>query len=181
MEELMIMKMLSAGMTALVITGSSLCYAQTPSGGPATERVSAADLNALTEARVDIVKTALQLTADQQKYWPPIEEAIRSSAKERQARLAVGAARVTEMRDRSPIEILRDRNPVEFLNRRSDALAQRAAELKKLAGAWQPLYQTLSVEQKRRLGFLAVYALRELRDGVEQRRIQAGDGEAEAL
>jgi hypothetical protein len=175
----MMLKMLSAGVTALVIAGSSLCYAQTPSGGPAPERVSAADLNALMEARVEIIKTALQLTADQQKYWPAIEEAMRSRGKERQARLAAAAARVAELRDRSPIEILRDRNPIEFLNRRSDALAQRAAELKKVAAAWQPLYQTLSVEQKRRLGFLAVYALRELRNGVEQRRIQAGDDEAE--
>jgi hypothetical protein len=74
---------------------------------------------------------------------------------------------------------LRDRNPVEFLNRRSDALAQRAAELKKLAGAWQPLYQTLSTDQKRRLGFLAVYALRELRDAAEQRLMQAGDDDEE--
>jgi hypothetical protein len=172
----MMLKMLSAGMTALVvITGSSLSNAQTPSGGPATARVSAADLNALTEARVDIVKAALQLTADQQKYWPAIEEAIRSRAKERQARLAAAAARVAELRDRSPIEILRDRNPIEFLNRRSDALAQRAAELKKSAGAWQPLYQTLSTDQKRRLGFVAVYALREMRDALEQRRVQAGD------
>jgi LTXXQ motif family protein len=174
------LKMLSAGMTALVvITGSSVCYAQTPSSGPASERVSAADLNALLEARVEIVKTALQLTADQQKYWPAIEEAMRSRAKERQTRLAQAAARIADLRDRSPIELLRDRNPIEFLNRRSDALAQRAAELKKVAGAWQPLYQTLSVEQKRRLGFLAVYALRELKEAVEQRRIQAGDDEGD--
>src|SRR5207237_8682961 len=106
--------------------------------------VTAADLNALTDARIAIVKTALQLTADQEKYWPPIEEAIRFRAKDRQTRLANAAARVAELRDRSPIEILRDRNPVEFLDRGSAALAQRAAELKKLAAAWQPLYQTLS-------------------------------------
>ena len=173
------LKMLSAGMTALVvITGSSLTYAQSPSAGHVSPHLSAADLNALTDARVAIVKGALQLSPDQERYWPAIEEAIRSRAKERQARLANAQARVAQLRDRSPIEILRDRNPVEFLNRRSDALAQRAAELKKLAGAWQPLYQTLSVDQKRRLGFVAVVALRELRDAVEQ-RIQAEDDEEE--
>jgi hypothetical protein len=47
---------------------------------------------------------------------------------------------------------LRDRNPVEFLQRRSTALAQRSADLKKLADAWQPLYQTLSPDQKKRMG-----------------------------
>ena len=171
------LKILTAGMTALVVVaGSSFGYAQSPSAEP-LPRLSATDLNALTDARVAIVKTALQLTSEQDKYWPAIEEAIRSRAKERQTRLADTAARVAEMRDRSPIEILRDRNPVEFLNRRSDALAQRAAELNRLASAWQPLYQTLSADQKRRLGFLAVFALREMRDAVEQRRVQTGDDE----
>ena len=137
--------------------------------------MTAAELNALAEARIATVMTALQLTADQEKYWPAIEEAFRSKATERQTRLANAAARRAEQRGRSPIEVLRDRNPVEFLNRRSDALAQRAAEAKKLANAWQPLYQTLSADQKRRLGFLAVVAVREMRDAVEQRRIEAGD------
>ena len=178
--EAFMLKMLSAGMTALVvITGSTLAYAQTPSGGPASPRVNAADLNALMEGRVAIVKAALQLTPDQEKYWPAIEEAIRSRTKDRQTRLADEAKRIAELRDRSPIEVLRDRNPVEFLNRRADALAQRAADLKKLANAWQPLYQTLSADQKRRLGFLAVVTLRELRDKVEQRRIEAGDDDDE--
>jgi LTXXQ motif family protein len=170
------LRALSAGITALaVITGSSPGYAQSPSAGPESQRITAADLNALTDARIAVVKAALQLTPDQERYWPAIEEAIRSRAKARQTRLENAAARVAELRDRNPIEILRDRDPIQFLNRRSDALAQRAAELKKLAAAWQPLYQTLSPDQRRRLGFLAVYALRELRGAAEQRRIEAAD------
>jgi hypothetical protein len=169
--------MLSAGMTTLVIVaGSSLAYAQSPSDGPASQRITAADLNNLTDARVNVVKAALQLTSDQEKYWPAIEDAIRSRAKDRQTRLQNAAERVADL-GRSPIEVLRDRNPIEFLNRRADALAQRSADLKKLATAWQPLYQTLTLDQKRRLGFLAVAAVRELRTAGEQRRIQAGDEE----
>jgi hypothetical protein len=61
------------------------------------------------------------------------------------------------LRDKNVIEMLRDRDPIAFLNRRADALAQRAAELKRLAAAWQPLYETLSAEQKRRLGVMAVF------------------------
>ena len=172
------LKLWSAGMTALavVIAGSSLGYAQGPAG-PASQRVTAADLNALTDARVNLVKAALQMTPDQEKYWPAIEEAIRSRAKERQTRLEGAAARVDERSERSRIEAVRDRNPIEFLNRRSDALTQRAAGLKKLATAWQPLYQTLTPDQKRRLGFVAIVALRELRDAAEQRRLQAADEE----
>ena len=78
-----------------------------------------------------------------------------------------------ELRDKSPIDVLRDRNPVEFLHRRADVLAQRAADLKKLADAWQPLYQTLNPEQRRRMAALAVIVFREMRDGLEQRRLQA--------
>jgi LTXXQ motif family protein len=129
-------------------------------------------LNAVTDARIAIIKGTLQLTPDQERYWPAIEEAIRARAKSRQTRLesiTTGAA------DRSPIEALRDRNPVDFLNRRADALAQRSADLKKIAAAWQPLYQSLMPDQKRRLGLLTVIALRELRDRAEQRRMEAAE------
>jgi hypothetical protein len=171
MEDSML-KVISAGVTALAfITAPSLGIAQSPPAGLAP--ITAAELNALTDARVAIVKAALQLTPDQEKYWPAIEEAIRSRAKNRLARLEAVTTGAADRADRSPIEILRDRNPIEFLNRRADALAQRAADLKKLADAWQPLYQTLMPDQRRRLGFVAVYVLRELRNGAEQRRIQA--------
>jgi hypothetical protein len=89
------------------------------------------------------------------------------------------AARLREQRERSPIDVLRDRDPVEFLQRRAQALAQRAADLKKLADAWQPLYQTLSPEQKRRMAALAIFVLRELRSDVEHRRLQSEDHEEE--
>jgi hypothetical protein len=94
------LKIVAAGATALSVTASPLAYAQTPSAR-APERLSAADVGTLADARITIVKAALQLTADQEKYWPPIEDAIRASAKDRQARVAVAAARVAERRDGS--------------------------------------------------------------------------------
>jgi hypothetical protein len=171
-EVIMLRIVVAAGLTALFVTASPLAYAQVPSEGG---RLSAAELSTLTDARINIVKAALQLTADQEKYWPAIEDAIRARAKDRQARIAVAAARMAELRDGSPIEALRGRNPVEFLQRRADALAQRATDLKKLADAWQPLYQTLSPDQKRRMGLLTIVALREMRDAVEQRRLRSED------
>ena len=125
------LKIVAAGVTALFVTASPLAYAQAPSAG-AHERLSEADLSALTDARIHLVKAALQLTPDQEKFWPAIEEAIRARPKDRQARIAAAAERLREQGDRSPIEALRDRNPVEFLQRRADALPQRAADLKKL-------------------------------------------------
>jgi hypothetical protein len=155
-------KLVAAGVTALFVTASPLAYAQAPSG--AVERLSAADLGALTDARVDIVKAALQMTPDQEKYWPPIEDAIRVRAKHREARVA----RMGELRDRSPVEVLRDRNPIDFLHRRADALAERAADLKKAAEAWQPLYQTLKPDQKRRMAFLTIFVLRDMSNVMER-------------
>ena len=43
----------------------------------------------------------------------------------------------------------------------------RSTDLKKLADAWQPLYQRLSPEQKRRMGYLAMYVMREMRTNAE--------------
>jgi hypothetical protein len=41
----------------------------------------------------------------------------------------------------------RERTPVELMRERADVLAQRAANLKKLADAWQPLYATLESDK----------------------------------
>jgi hypothetical protein len=170
------LKIIGAGTTALFITASSLAYAQAPSTG-APERPGAAEPASLTDARIEITKDALQLTPDQQKYWPAVEDAIRNRAKNRQARVAKMAERLSEMSDKNPIEVLRDRNLVDFLNRRADALTQRSADLKKLADAWQPLYQTLTPDQKRRLALVTTFMIREVRGAVDQQRQQFEDDE----
>src|SRR6516164_11406315 len=54
-----------------------------PSGGAP---LSAADWGKLTDLRIDLVKAALKLTPEQEKYWPAVEDAIRTRAKNRQAR-----------------------------------------------------------------------------------------------
>jgi len=172
------LKLIAAGATALFVTASPLAYAQTPSGG-APERLTVADWEYLTDARVTLVNAALQLIPDQEKLWPPVEAAIRARAKDRQARIAAVAERAAELRDRSRIEVLRERDPVEFLERRAAALAQRAAELKALADAWKPLYQTLTPEQKRRMAALTIFAFREMRNAAEQRRTQSENDDDE--
>ena len=62
-----------------------------------------------------------------------------------------------------------ERNPIELMQRRADALAQRSADLKKLADAWDPLYKTLSADQKKRMAFVSSVAVRGVRDMIEQR------------
>ncbi|MCS3560877.1 MULTISPECIES: Spy/CpxP family protein refolding chaperone [Bradyrhizobium] len=115
--------------------------------------------------RVGIVKAALQLTPDQEKYWPAIEDAIRARAKNRQARLE----RIAELQGNGPMEVLGGSNPVEMMQRRADRLIQRGTDLKKLSDAWEPLYKTLSDDQKRRMAFVSFAVMRGVRNAIEQR------------
>jgi hypothetical protein len=169
-------KTIVAGLSALFITASSLAYAQVSTGpaqssgptqaGPAQERLSDAEFKTLTDRRIELIKLALQLKPDQEKSWPAVEEAIRARAMARRQRLVNLVARATGQREFNPVELLRDR---------ADALATRAANLKKLTDAWQPLYASLDDNQKARLRLLTVYVLREMRDAAESRRLQAED------
>ena len=134
--------------------------------------ISEADFRELTERRIDVVRTALQLSAEQEKYWGPIDEAIRLRAKGRQARLADISSRLAKLKEAGPIAILSDPNPIEFLNGRAKRLAERAAEAKRVADAWQPLYQTLKVDQKRRLAFVLLYVLHEIVAVADEQSVQ---------
>ena len=160
-------KIITAGLTALFISASPLAYTQTPAAaGSAQTQDRTAELKQFTDARVEIVKVALQLTPAQEKLWPAVEEAIRNRASARQVRLTALAARMNEERERSPIEVLRDR---------AAALGQRASSLERLGNAWQPLYESLDTRQKLRLRVVAVLALREMKDAVASRSWESED------
>ena len=145
-------KAVLAGTTALAIAGPSLVFAQQPGPQPQRPQVgsearphwqpSEADFNALTDARVAAVKAGLKLTADQEKNWPAVEQAIRDFAKDRYERRA---ERRNEPRPADPIERLRAR---------ADAMTKTAADMKHLADAAAPLYQSLNDDQKHRMFFL---------------------------
>ena len=150
--------------TAIFIAGVSLANAQDTSR-PALNQTN---MNILTDARLGIVKAVLQLTPEQAKYWPAVEEAVHARSDARFRRIAAFAAMAERAGEIDPIELLRGR---------ADALAQRAAELKKLVDAWQPLYQSLNPDQKGRMRLLATRVLRQLKDGVDSRRMEMYDEE----
>jgi hypothetical protein len=171
------MKIVVVGTTALFLTASSIANAQTAqTSSPASpERLNVADRNTLTDMRIDLVKAALQLTPEQEKYWPAVESAIRQGADDRKARLAKVQETVGKRVEQNSVENMRNRDPIAFLQRRSEALAQRSADLDKLAEAWQPLYKTLSPEQRKRMGALATLVLHDMSDVIERRRAQSED------
>ena len=46
--------------------------------------------------------------------------------------------------------------------------SENIADLKRLADAWQPLYQTLTLDHKWRKAALTIVALRDVASGIEQ-------------
>jgi hypothetical protein len=143
-----------AGLTAIALLSPSLSLAEeTPSPQGASEqehwRPSPEDMKAFTDARVAGLKAGLQLTPDQEKKWPAVEQAIRDMAKARQERMAA-------WRERSKGE---KEDSIARIRARADAMTQRAAELRKLADAAEPLYQSLNDDQKHRLHFLVHMAI----------------------
>jgi hypothetical protein len=124
-------------MSLVFIACSSLAYAQ---------QASDRDMKALTDARIAVVKAGLQLSPEQAKYWTAVEDAMR-------ARAQTQYARITELRDQFASG--REVNPMTLFRGRADAMAQRAADMKRLADAWEPLSRTLTPEQKERMRLLA--------------------------
>jgi len=170
------MKIVVLGTTALFVASSPVAFAQTRSPVPLEER-QGVDQNTLMDLRIDLTKAALQLTPDQEKLWPAVESAIRNRGEDRRARIARVRETVGRRADQNSAENLKNLDPIAFLQRRSEALAQRSADLDKLAEAWQPLYKTLSPEQRQRLGALAVFVLTDMSDVVQRRRAQQSEDE----
>src|SRR5436305_7280621 len=105
-------------------------------------RFSPEDRAAFFDARMAAIHAGLRLTADQQKLWPALESAARDTMKtmmdERQKLRAAGPAI----------------SPIDRLQRRAELLTLRGQSLKKVAYAVQPLYASLTDEQKHRLPVL---------------------------
>ena len=119
-----------------------------------------------SDARIGAIKVALQLTPEQQKSWPAVEEAIRARSEARYRRLSAFEERIGQWREVDPVLLYRER---------ADSLAERAAGLKKLADAWQPLYQSLAPDQKMQLRLVTVRALEGMKNAVESRRMDMLD------
>lgn len=141
-------KALVAGVTMIVIAGSSPLYAQPrgPGAGGWPDRFGAGlseeDANALADARIAAIRAALKLTPEQEKNWPPVEQALRGLAKQRYERMRA-------RRDTQPPQ-----DAVERMRRRAEEMVSMGTALTQLANATQPLYQSLNDAQKRRLSLV---------------------------
>ena len=112
-------------------------------------RFSPEDRAAFLDARIAALKAGLELNAEQEKNWAPLESAMRDFAKQRAERFAAWRERRDDNQD-GDAEI----SPVDRLARASERLSARAADLQKLAAAAKPLYDSLDDGQKRRFAVL---------------------------
>src|SRR5580700_10527915 len=130
MEEIRSMKTaLSAiaivtALTLASFVGGSFAVADDSAQREDHGRFSPEDRAAFLDARIAALKAGLELNADQQKNWAPLESAIRDLAKERAARFAAWR----EKRQMGGDETA-EASPIDRLTRRSEFLSSRAADL----------------------------------------------------
>jgi hypothetical protein len=150
---------IAAATTALVLGSAPLAlaaehedqsggYRQLGSGAIVTEGVNPAYHRSLQkelmDARMGYVKAGLQLTPDQAKFWPAVEDAMR-------ARAQTEDTQMTALAD----QLVREVDPIALYRVRASAMAQRSADMKRLVDAWEPLSRSLAPDQKERMRVLA--------------------------
>ena len=156
------MKKLLAATIALSLTGASVALAQQGGGqqGPGRDRIgwraNAEDAAAFTDAHIAALKAGLKLTPEQEKNWPAVETAIRDLAKDRADRMKSRMERMAALREarRGGDNTQPGPDTIARLRQGADAMTARAANLKKLADAAEPLYKSLDDGQKHRFGML---------------------------
>jgi zinc resistance-associated protein len=148
------LKPIIIGATACALAAGTLAFAQDGPRGPMGmdrggfgphRQLSPEDIKAFTDARIAALKAGLALTAEQEKNWPPFEQAMRELAKARAERMQAWAQGAGAA----------ESDPIARLQQRADALSRRGTLLKQLATAAAPLYQSLDEAQKRRFHILA--------------------------
>lgn len=133
------------GVVALVISGSTGAFAQTPTiqASYRTQPAASGEL----ESGIARFKAALRLTPDQEKHWPRVESALRDIARKP---------------DQAEAE---QRGILRRIGSRATEMVLSASAVKRLVSAAQPLMKTLDHEQKskamqiaRAMGFGSVAA-----------------------
>ena len=160
-------KPLLAGTAALAIVGTSLVYAQQRDHDSSRWRghgpdrsvnleLSQEDRAAFTDARIAALKAGLRLTPDQEKNWLAFETALRDLAKMHEQRYAGRRQDESRAGDRSDSANRRaDPDSVERLRRHAEMMIKAGENLKRLADAQEPLYQSLDDSQKNRFQILS--------------------------
>ena len=115
---------LTVGMFSFAVKAESL------GGSEGQEHVATHKGPVIKEAHIARLRAALNLTAEQLRYWSPVESALRALARD-QAREEASVGLVARMTDRA------------------GSVASTAVKLRRLASAARPLIKVLDESQKR--------------------------------
>jgi hypothetical protein len=143
--------MMAVTAAALLAGAGTFALAQSPGpGGPEApaageqrggpQGLSRDDFNRFVDARLAAIRAGLKLTADQERLWQPVEDAIRRNASERFARF--------EQR-RAPRDRRQSMDFMQQLETRGAMMTENAQRASALATAMRPLWDTFSEDQKR--------------------------------
>ena len=128
--------------SAIAIAASASAFAQEAGdqepAPPAVDMYSNSDAAVVLNAHIIALKTAFDLTSEQQKLWQPLEDSIRKIDRDSALR---GAKRGSST---PPMDFL------DVLDRMADAEMTRSSDLKAFVAAAKPLVASLTEEQKRR-------------------------------
>ncbi len=144
----MIRRTLLAALAALTVAAPALALAaEGDQQSSRAERMQqwAADRETMLDAKVAGMKAGLQLTPDQEKLWSPFELAVKEADKSRMDTMP------EMMRMRAQGE---QKSPIDHLEAFADRLSQGATNIKKIADAAKPLYDSLDESQKHKFGVL---------------------------
>jgi hypothetical protein len=148
------MKKLSRGawiaVAAVATIPATLAIAEAVDGG--RWQTSPETRSRLEEGRLAMAKAALQLNADQEKLWAPVEEQIRDAFKAREARRAEWdkkrEERKAEKTDGGDATQAKRPDLAERFEKISTRLSERADRMKAFSAAFKPFYASLTDQQK---------------------------------
>jgi hypothetical protein len=159
-------KVLIVAATAVVLVGGSAlaykAYARYDGWGHGRHhsRMNADDMGAFADARIAALKAGLRLSAEQEKLWPQVESTLKNLSAKHIAHRDERRAQRGERADRD--ERSERPSPIERLRKGADRMSEIGADLKQLADATEPLYQSLDESQKRRFDALAHAGMRRM-------------------
>jgi hypothetical protein len=172
MRKLLLASVALAGLAGSPLALSTSAAADDAPAAPDSARTQRMmdDQSVLLDAHLAGMKAGLKLTADQEKYWPAFEAAVREAAKAR-----------AESR-RGMREHMGDSerpSPIEHMTMLSEHLQKMSTELKLVVDSGKPLYNSLDDSQKRLFGPLLRDFLPRGPHGGDHRRNE-GEGDEDA-
>jgi zinc resistance-associated protein len=160
MMEIGMLTLRTVAVSSFLALGTVAATAQTPSPptapapqqtepqqtGPRRERepLSRAAIDSLTDARIAGIQAGLKLNAEQQRLWPPVEQALRAIASDRADRMEARRGQASQSQP----------DLMQRLERRAELSTRNAQRVTALATAVKPLWAALDDNQKRLLPVL---------------------------